>query len=424
MPANGRGNPSGGALRCSKPGKNVPILHLFFAVLFLMSASCGGGAAVHYVQPEAKPGGDGSSWLSAFSHPQDALDAASPGDQVWIAKGSYGLREPEDRAVLVLKSGVSVFGGFKGSEQRLEDRDIAGSVTVLDGQGLANHVAAAIRVEGAVIDGITITGGKACGSCYESTTAGMTDGGGVFLSLSSLEIRLCRFLENEAAYKGGAIYMEGSDLLLTDCVFEDNAAQFGGALDSQGSSPIIVNCLFRGNRSSVSGGAVNSFESTPNFVNTVFSGNLSFYTGGAVLTNSSDSVFTNCTFNGNRCEKKSGGAVALYKGRALIRNSILWGDLSADSSEISSTYGDSKVLYSIIQGGYEGTENLDLPPDFLREGVWDGEDNWIQGDYALKGSSPAVDSGTAAGAPNFDFAGVLRPQEMAHDRGAYEFKAE
>jgi len=94
--------------------------------------------------------------------------------------------------------------------------------------------------------------------------------------------------------------------------------------------------------------------------------------------------------------------------------------VSSDFPEIWSDDGDIEIGFSIIQGGYAGTGNLDLAPDFVQDGFWNGEGHWVDGDYRLTEGSPAIDRGTAVGAPNFDLAGRLRPQSFAHDLGAYE----
>ncbi len=73
--------------------------------------------------------GDGGSWSTAMGDVQAAIDAASSGDSVWIATGTYypsAVRELEGAELFgysfELKDGVSLYGGFKGNETSLAGR--------------------------------------------------------------------------------------------------------------------------------------------------------------------------------------------------------------------------------------------------------------------------------------------------------------
>jgi hypothetical protein len=45
-------------------------------------------ASIIFVDAGAAAGGDGQSWAAAYDYLQDALAAASSGDQIWVAKQS------------------------------------------------------------------------------------------------------------------------------------------------------------------------------------------------------------------------------------------------------------------------------------------------------------------------------------------------
>ena len=372
---------------------------------------------VHYVRATAASGGDGTSWEPAYTHPQNALDAALSGDQVWVAQGVYGPLHPDRQPVLRLVQGVEVLGGFGGFESEAHQRDPGRHLTVLDGQGASYHVLTGAN--SAVLDGFTVTGGNADGNMVQGRYGGTFTGGGMFNAGVSPRVRNCIFTGNFAAAGGGAMYNEDNSPSITDCVFEYNRADFGGAIQNRGSAPEIINSVFKANESEISGGAVADFEAYPFFVNAVFSGNTSSGVGGAVLDNTSDAVFTNCSFTGNQADV-GGGGIAMWRGRAKITNCILWDNRSDDGSEVSEVDGAVNVKYSIVKGGYAGTDNLDQHPRFIKDGQWGSDGQWIEGDYELSPSSPAVDSGTSLEAPDFDAHNNLRPQALAHDRGAYE----
>jgi len=372
---------------------------------------------VHFVSVSAPEGGDGASWETAFNHPQNALDAAREGDEVWVAQGSYGPFDSSGGEVIRLESGVAVLGGFAGTELEPGQRAPGSAVTVLDGQGSSYHVVTG--ADRAILDGFTITGGRAVGNMPQSSRGGTYSGGGMFNAGVSPEIRNCLFVGNTASFNGGAIFNEDSDPLIVDCVFEDNSANFGGAMDSRGSSPTVINVKFKNNTSTVSGGAAANFGGAPAFINVVFSGNNSGQVGGAVLSNQSDAVYTNCSFTGNKANT-GGGGIGMWQGKAQVTNCILWDNQAGDGKVLLDSDGVVKVNYSIVQGGYAGSGNLDRDPSFMKEGQWASDGQWIEGDYKLTSSSPAVDSGTATGAPAFDADYIPRPQFQAHDRGAYE----
>lgn len=387
----------------------------------LVLGACNGGTGrdskVHFVQAGAVQGGDGTSWETAFAHPQDALDIAVSGDQVWVAKGVYGPLNPTGQEVIGLVYGVEVLGGFNGTESGSWERDYSGNLTVLDGQGVTYHVVTG--ADGAILDGFTVTGGNADGDTIQSRYGGTFKGGGMFNAGVSPEIRNCVFSGNAAASGGGAIYNEENHPHIENSVFENNSADFGGAIENRHSDSEIINAIFKGNESFASGGAVANFGGAPIFINSVFSGNISTYIGGGVLGNSSDAVFTNCSFTGNRADI-GGGGIGLWESSTEVTNCIIWDDYTGDGNEILDVNGNLTVSYSIVQGGYPGLENMNVSPGFIQAGQWISDGQWMEGDYRLESSSPAVDSGTSVGAPNFDAEYNLRPQAFAHDLGAYE----
>lgn len=71
--------------------------------------------------------GDGSSWSNASGSIQNMIDKAMIGDEVWVSEGTY---YPEKEYVLggikdrtfKLRPGVSLYGGFAGTERSLQER--------------------------------------------------------------------------------------------------------------------------------------------------------------------------------------------------------------------------------------------------------------------------------------------------------------
>ncbi|MHC4253080.1 MAG: right-handed parallel beta-helix repeat-containing protein [Planctomycetota bacterium] len=242
-----------------------------FTITVLAAAAARGGSVIK-VGRAGNPDPDGASWSTAYPHPQDAVDAALPGDEVWVAEGRYG---PAGRAaVLELAPGVRVFGGFAGHESRRDERDPARRRTILDGQGVA-HVA--VAASASAIDGFVILGGRAAGRADGGR------GGGVLASdVSEFEVEGCTFLGNAARYGGGIYCARTRGCAIRDCLFESNAAIEGGAVHLDDASPAIEDCDFKGNRAA-DGGAVYCVGGAPAVSDCRFVRNVARYDGGAAF---------------------------------------------------------------------------------------------------------------------------------------------
>ena len=77
-----------------------------------------------YVKADASGANNGSSWADAYIDLQDALSVAVSGDQIWVASGTYYPTTGTDQsATFTLANGVSIYGGFDGTETLLTERD-------------------------------------------------------------------------------------------------------------------------------------------------------------------------------------------------------------------------------------------------------------------------------------------------------------
>ena len=213
--------------------------------------------------------------------------------------------------------------------------------------------------------------------------------------------------------QGGGIYHEGGvNLNVVNCAIVNNSA-FDGAIYANSGTSTISNCVFAGNTSTGHGGAICLSGGTQSWIsNCVFYNNSApFVAGGAFYDDSwGNNSLVNCTFYGNSTlPGGQGGAVNNSNPNLSVTNCILWGNQSADQPEISA-YSSPMVTYSDIQGGYTGTGNISLDPQFV---------DAASGDFHLQATSPCVNAGTAAGAPATDLDANLR--DTTPDMGAYEY---
>jgi hypothetical protein len=109
--------------------------HLLYPCL--MAILCASAHAQWYVDLGNTSGvDDGTSWATAFTAVQPAVDAAfnevsvntaELGADVWVAEGVYddvGVSEPTDSTVfLTMRPGVHIYGGFTGTETQRGERD-------------------------------------------------------------------------------------------------------------------------------------------------------------------------------------------------------------------------------------------------------------------------------------------------------------
>ncbi len=372
--------PTSAALLLGRLGSSLRALAL---TALLLGGALSAQATIRYVKPTASGSGDGSSWANASANLQAMINASSAGDQVWVAAGTYKPTTTTNRSIsFSLKNGVAVYGGFNGTETLLSQRNWVTNVTILSGDigtpgdnsDNSYHVVYNSGINStAVLDGFTITKGRTGISIFPDNA-----GGGMLNSYSSPT--------------------------LINCSFSENTAGFGGGMYNDHSSPTLTNCSFSGNTTYNGGGGIYNYSSSPTLTNCSFSGNTATFGGGGITNISlSSPTLMNCSFSGNT----TSGIQNIYSSSPTLTNCILWGN----GTEIFNVTGSSPtVTYSIVQGGYPGTGNLNADPLFVNPPT----------DLHLQPSSPAINAGTSAGAPAFDFEGDSRPQGTKFDMGVDE----
>lgn len=231
----------------------------------------------HFVKVGGGGSMDGSSWENAYAEVQQGIDAAAiQGCVVWVARGTYRPTHqtfPSSPRWLTfnLLEGVKLYGGFAGTERYLSERNLSVNETILSGdvgtpgENIDNsyHV---VRMEdyddgttpeNTVLDGFTMSGGRADGG---GTQEGDHEkiGGGLYLRDGGAPaIRNCTFRNNLAHTGGAAAYVNQSTLEFSNCTFENNvitstapASSFSrAAVYGNNSAPSFEDCVFRDNSS-------------------------------------------------------------------------------------------------------------------------------------------------------------------------------
>ena len=226
-----------------------------------------------------------------------------------------------------------------------------------------------------------------------SGNSAANEAGAAYLSDRSYSISNSTFSNNTSGTGGGALYdYESSSGSISNSMFSDNAVSFsggGGAIHYEGSiSPSISSSTFSGNTSKRIGGAISnitanglSISSSTFSGNTsdlsggaiysardlsisssTFSGNTSHQDGGVIYNSNSSPRISNSTFSDNTATG-AGGVIFNSNSNPSISASILWGNTSADNLSISDINNSTPtVSYSLVEGGWAGTDNLDINP--------------------------------------------------------------
>jgi hypothetical protein len=414
----------------------------------LLVAASGADAATYHVRAGV-PNGNGLAWNTAFNNLQSAINAAAPGDTIYIGAGVYlptVRREAstERSKTFALRGGVKYLGGFPAAGGTLAQRNPSANLTILsgdlsqnDGANFANNGDNAYHVvyltnaqAGTIVDGMIIQAGNAnfsaSGFDYERGGGVSADG----LMTGTPVFRGCTIRANHAADRGGGL--DGSRLSLVQCTIIGNRT---GALGEGGGANVsdarYVNCKFLGNVA-LRGAGLKQGSGSLDLVNCFFSGNVALAAssadvglgGGAMVVGDNNLTITNCTFANNRATAllgvdqvdSQGGGIWMSSSALLpkIYNTIFWGNsrqtvgvsLTTVTDQAAQIYRSGNVPnatgWNIIQSltNATGTSNISTNPGLVDV---DGPDNLIgtiDDSPQVGPTSPAIDSGNVTVVPN------------------------
>lgn len=295
------------------------------------------GQVVIYVNDDASPGGDGSSWSAAFRDLHDAIAVAQDDlsvDELWVAAGLY----PAKSVAFELVNAVGIYGGFAGDEVSRAQRNLQLNRCILDGE----HEVTVVHSEGndltAALDGFLITNGKSSFIDFDVQTSG---GGIFFADGSSATVANCAFVSNDASYSGGAARVgPSSSPVFVNCLFRGNTAEWhGGAIANVASNVLTMRrCRFVGNRTvQGDGGGIHDAGSLRLVLDhCLFYQNDARGVGGGGLFSGYDNdgqpsqfiSLTDCVFDSNTADTYGGGLRSNSDGemiRCIVRNNDVQG---------------------------------------------------------------------------------------------------
>ncbi len=382
---------------------------------------------------------------------QSGIDAASDGDTVQVAPGTYFANiNFKGKLITVISTG--------GPKVTIIDANNAGAVvTFVSGE-----------TRSAVLSGFTITNG------------GTDEGGGISIGSSSPTIVHNVIIRNRACSEGGGIEVAFSSPQILGNTISDNtqgvcSGGWGGGISIRGSgfAQIISNVISGNSWPSGNGGGISlSAAGTPLIMNNIISGNQAGdLAGGAVgggiwTLNDSDPVIVqnlivnneadqgagvyfsvpdgspgpilvNNSIAGNNARRLQGSAVYTigFVDKTQFLNNLLIGDSGQNAVFCDSTFDAAPPLFNnndvFSQGGtgFEGNcasqsgtaGNISAEPAFVDPSL---------NNFRLLAGSPGIDVGSnsAPDLPPTDLDGLPRIadgtgiKKFIIDMGAYEFQ--
>jgi hypothetical protein len=346
------------------PHRKVTMKLCFLPMVFILAFSTMNiSATVRYVDVNgANPLTPYTSWATAATNIQDAINEAEAGDTVLVTNGIYQS------------------GAFPelGSNRVY----IAKSLTVQSVNGPAVTVIRGYQVPG------TITGTNAIRCVFMS--AGVLSG----FTLTNGATQLDTF--------GGGVYCSATNCVVSNCIITGNSAFSGAGGVNSGT---VVNCILSGNtlealQSDGGGGARGTL-----LINCLLTQNFSTSAGGAAQ----QCTLINCTVVGNSAAEDAGSLQG-----CTVKNTIVYynfgGYTNADVAG-ADTYTNCCLSFT----NYFVVNSFTNPPLFV---------NPAAGNYRLLPWSPCVNAGNNSFITNTtDLAGNPRIVGGTVDIGAYEFQS-
>ena len=315
--------------------------HFYFIVagLSLLLSTTPLQATVYHVT--TKGTGDGSSWTKAFGSIDEALAKATSGDEIWIAAGTYKPTQlikssKKNSRHFPLKDGVSLYGGFAGTEKKKEERakkedgadyeyvnetilsaddDVADNWVRED--NAESQYVFGWKVENNIIPGTENNANHILFKKEELTAP---------ITIDGLTLKGANAMVYNVQCSGGAIYAVG-DVTITTCQFIENACYFTaeGNKEANGAAIYLIgkgdakiaNCFFKRTyghspNTQAQGGAI--YAENTAIKDCYFLDCVALDAGGAVY-NVKGSVI-DCEFDG--CYAREGGAI--YSKSGILRD--------------------------------------------------------------------------------------------------------
>ena len=344
---------------------------------------------------------------SEYSTIQAGLNAASSGDTVLVAAGTYteNIMWPETNGIKLISAGDS-------------------SNTIIDGGGTSSVIY--MNPSSATIDTTTLIQG------FKITNGGnVNNGAGIFCSGSSPQFKSLMVSGNQADNLGGGIYVQYGSARLTKSLILSNTAFTGGGVTIYNSNAVLDDLLIENNNSSAGGGGLYIWAGDCSVSNSIVDNNSAGGSGGGIYLESSSNLINvrvannsagsggglavwspsgsspslgNLTIIGNTASN-IGGGIYMYNANADIKNTLIYNNSANDGAGIHARTGGFTLTDVIISNNSASSNggglHLEATPQLNRLTISYNSADLTGGGVYIKGgystSSPVFENVTITG---------------------------
>lgn len=389
------------------------------SIFILVCMAALANATVYYV----KPNSESTAWKDknaeqVYTDIKSAYAVANMGDQVWIAAGTYAIKNEDldaSKVYLTMKAGASLYGGFAGVENALEEREkvengqawdfVNQTIVSIDAAATASNITnqkTQFSTE-TIIDGITFEKSKGSAvtvrkggvvqNCIFRENVSTWGGGGVQMYMGG-KVQYCYFFNNSSASsdKNGGAGLYCSSTALEDvnyvdhCVFDSNHGLKWGSICGGGlraaAAGMVTNCIFYNN---TAGSAIDGYGKgsaiVANYPSNTFVNCLVYNNTGYPIYTDRGAMFINMTICNNLTGDKGSYSVFFdADGGGTLANSVVWNNMTTEGKAYIYTKAGSTVSYFDCVASNRGIEDIKTAaenPDWSFYPIYQMSDNNI-----------------------------------------------
>ncbi len=319
----------------------------------------------------------GTTWTNALISLEEGIDQACACDtgatlSVWVAEGLYLPTEKydgedESYKTFYVDKDVKLYGGFAGTENTLNERNIKYHTTTLSGDlGSPGDYSDNARIL-LYLDGRSdnLTSGDFLLDGFEVIQTGRDDGNGVAIfinaeisPISKITIANSVFRDHQNPAGRGSIHNAGADLKIWNSLFYNNSAGIGAILDNIGNLE-IRNSTFYNNTGTNTGTIYirDPTESkTSNIANSIF-----WNTDKILHADDRMTTLSHCNYDDGNQDGSVNYSGGLVDGGGNIESDPLFVNVAEDNYRLSENSpsknaGDNSLLPATITKDLDGLD--------------------------------------------------------------------